>query len=92
MDFRHLPDSVQKYWNALSYEEQRVVITCLGQNFKPLSYILKVPATIAGCGPALAYLTKHKIEYTAKKVGDKVHLIFNAHAVRNKVLIGMNTL
>lgn len=92
MELKHLPDSLQKYWASLSYEEQRQVITCLGQNFKPQKYVLKVPATISGCGPALAYLTKHSIKYEAKVVGQKVHLIFDAHGVRNEVLIGMNTI
>jgi hypothetical protein len=90
MKFEHLPDSVRKYWSSLSYEEQRIVLTTLGQNFKPLHYTLKVPASLTACGAVLQYLTKHKIPYEAKKVGDKVHFVFDKHGVRNEVLIGMN--
>ena len=90
MKFEHLPDSLRKYWNELSYEEQRIVLTTLGQNFKPLHYTLKVPASLTACGAVLQYLTKHKIEYKAEKHGDKVHFVFDKHGVRNEVLIGMN--
>ena len=90
MDFKHLPDSVQKYWNSLSYEEQRIVLTALGQNFKPLHFTLKVPATMTACGAVIQYLIKYKIDYKAEKHGDKVHFVFNKHGVRNEVLIGMN--
>jgi hypothetical protein len=90
MELRHLPDKVQKYWNSLSYDEQRQVLTCLGQNFKPLHYTLKVPATLTGCGPVIAYLTKYKIDYKAEKVGEKIHFVFDKHGLRNEVLIGMN--
>ena len=90
MKFEHLPDSVRKYWSSLSYEEQRIVLTTLGQNFKPLHYTLKVPASLTACGAVLQYLTKHKIEYKAEKHGDKVHFVFDKHGVRNEVLIGMN--
>lgn len=92
MEFKHLPDSLQQYWSSLSYDEQRQVLTCLGQNFKPLKYILRVPATIPDTAKALRYLDKHKIPYEAKAVGKKVHFIFNAHGLRNEVLIGMNCL
>jgi hypothetical protein len=91
MELRHLPDKVQKYWNSLSYDEQRQVLTCLGQNFKPLHYTLKVPATLTGCGPVIAYLTKYKIDYKAEKHGEKIHFVFDKHGIRNEVLIGMNT-
>ena len=90
MKFEHLPDSVRKYWNSLSYEEQRIVLTTLGQNFKPLHFTLKVPATLTACGAVIAYLTKNKIDYKCTKEGSKIHFIFNKHAVRNEVLIGMN--
>ena len=90
MKFEHLPDSVRKYWASLSYEEQRIVLTTLGQNFKPLHYTLKVPATMTACGAVIQYLIKYKIDYKAEKHGDKVHFVFNKHGVRNEVLIGMN--
>ena len=90
MKFEHLPDSLRKYWSSLSYEEQRIVLTTLGQNFKPLHYTLKVPATIACCSSVIAYLIKYKIDYKAEKHGDKVHFVFDKHGVRNEVLIGMN--
>jgi hypothetical protein len=90
VELRHLPDKVQKYWNSLSYDEQRQVLTCLGQNFKPLHYTLKVPATLTGCGPVIAYLTKYKIDYKAEKHGEKIHFVFDKHGIRNEVLVGMN--
>ena len=92
MDFNELPEKFREYWNFLTHEEQREVITCLGQNLKPLKFVLKVPATVNKCGPALAYLTKHKIPFEVKRVGQKIHFIFNKHGLRNDVLIGMNTL
>jgi len=94
MRLEELPESFVKYWQNCSHAEQREVITCLGQALKPLKYVLKVP--IEGKGErvllAVHYLTTNKVQYEAKKIGQKVHFIFDKHGVRNDVLIGMNCL
>jgi hypothetical protein len=94
MRLEELPESFQKYWQNCSHEQQREVITCLGQSLKALKYVLKVP--IEGKGErvllAVHYLSTHKVEYEAKKIGSKIHFIFDKLGVRNEVLVGMNTL
>lgn len=92
MDFKELPANVQNYWNSLSHADQQVVLSCLAANRKPLKFVLKVPATLDRTANVLAYCTKHKILFEAKKVGEKVHFIFDKHTLRNEVFIGMHTL
>lgn len=92
MNFKDLPTSVQIYWQSLAVAEQQSVLACLASNRKPVKYVLKVPAELNRIATALAYLSKHKIKYEAKKAGSKIHFIFDRCGLRNEVLIGMNTL
>lgn len=92
MDFNELPKAVQTYWNSLSVADQQVVLSCLAANRRPMKFVLKIPATVERTGNVLAYCHKHNIKFEAKRIGEKIHFIFDKHGIRNEVFIGMHTL
>ena len=92
MKLSELPKPFPEFWKGLNHQAQREILTCLGDNLKPLPAILVVKPDVNEVGLVLLYSAKHSIPYKVKRNKGKVIFTFKDKGVRNQVFIGMRTL
>ena len=92
MEWNELPVSFRSRWENMSRKEQRQVVTMLVEHVKPLTYRLKMEATVEKVGRTLMYLQKYSIPHTVERKGKYVIFTFEGMSARNQVLLGRCTL